>query len=57
MVVFIALKYLIQKKLRNGVNNGNTAICPYCGVDSIIYDNKFYSVDIDFLERMKKYWF
>ena len=36
--------------------NGKTAVCPFCGVDSILPDNK---VDLspDLLETMYKVWF
>ena len=34
-----------------------TAICPYCGIDSIIGKSSGYPIEIDFLERMREYWF
>ena len=36
--------------------NGKTAVCPFCGVDSVLPDNK---VDLspDLLEAMYKVWF
>jgi len=34
-----------------------TAVCPYCSVDSIISENSGYSLTIEFLSEMKKYWF
>lgn len=34
-----------------------TAICPYCGVDSIIGESSGYSITKEFLEKMKEYWF
>ena len=34
-----------------------TAICPYCGIDSIIGESSGYPMTEDFLLKMKKYWF
>jgi len=36
---------------------GHTALCPICGVDSLIGDASGYILDTTFLERMKSYWF
>ena len=34
-----------------------TAICPYCGIDSIIGESSTYPVTVEFLNKMKDYWF
>lgn len=34
-----------------------TALCPYCGVDSVIGDVEGYSLTPDFLQAMHEYWF
>ena len=34
-----------------------TAICPYCGVDSIISESSGFPINREFLEKMRKYWF
>lgn len=36
---------------------GGTAICPYCGIDSVIGESSGYPIEKDFLLKMKKYWF
>lgn len=39
-------------------DNGQTALCPNCGIDSVIGDKSGYPVNnIDFLKRMNSYWF
>lgn len=39
-------------------NDGQyTAICPYCGIDSIIGDDSVKPLNKEFLHEMKKYWF
>lgn len=37
--------------------DGNTAICPFCWVDSIIGDASGYPVTPKFLKKMGDYWF
>ena len=34
-----------------------TAVCPYCGIDSIIGESSGYPINKEFLEKMNKYWF
>lgn len=34
-----------------------TAICPYCGIDSVIGDNEGYRLTDDFLKAMYTEWF
>jgi len=37
---------------------GQTALCPNCGIDSVLGSNSGYPVnDISFLKEMKSYWF
>jgi hypothetical protein len=36
---------------------GQTAMCPLCGVDSIIGSCSGYPITTDFLKRMKSHWF
>lgn len=36
---------------------GGKAICPYCGVDSVIGDSSGIPVTLNFLSKMKKLWF
>ena len=36
---------------------GGTAICPYCGIDSVIGEHSGYPITREFLEQMHQYWF
>ena len=36
---------------------GQTAICPRCGIDSVIGSNSGYPTTKDFLKRMHDHWF
>ncbi len=41
----------------NPIDKGGTAICPYCGIDSVIGESSGYPLSVEFLEKMKKVWF
>ena len=34
-----------------------TALCPYCGIDSIIGESSKYPIIEEFLSKMNQYWF
>lgn len=36
---------------------GQTALCPRCGIDSVIGSESGYPVTREFLKQMKTYWF
>jgi len=36
---------------------GHTALCPKCGIDSVIGSSSGYPIDYTFLKTMKKLWF
>ena len=38
-------------------DNGKTAICPHCGVDSVICNKKNYTVTPEDLNMLNKYYF
>ena len=38
-------------------DDGQTALCPFCGIDSIIGDASGFEITKDFLKEMKKWWF
>ncbi len=35
---------------------GQTALCPFCGIDSVVADQSA-SITLELLSKMKKYWF
>jgi hypothetical protein len=39
------------------VDRGKTALCPRCGIDSVIGEASGCAISLAFLERMKAYWF
>lgn len=42
---------------RDEAGVGQTAICPKCGIDSVIGDRSGFSVSGEFLATMKAHWF
>jgi hypothetical protein len=36
---------------------GTTALCPYCGIDSVIGDRSGFPVTKQFLQQMHQHWF
>lgn len=38
-------------------DGSKTALCPYCGIDSVIGESSGFSITEEFLEEMRKYWF
>ncbi len=36
---------------------GQTALCPNCGIDSVIGSKSPFTIDLPFLKRMQEYWF
>ena len=41
----------------NPIDIGGTAICPYCGIDSVIGESSGYPMTVDFLKKMNRVWF
>jgi hypothetical protein len=37
--------------------DGQTAMCPLCGIDSVIGSNSDYPITTEFLTQMKIHWF
>jgi hypothetical protein len=37
--------------------DGHTALCPHCGVDSVLGSNSGYPITPEFLSEMRKQWF
>lgn len=57
MWLFLLQKIFSPKEITEWIDNNKTAVCPYCGVDSIIRESSGYPITKEFLEIMKTYWF
>lgn len=38
-------------------DSSGTAICPYCGIDSVIGESSGFPITDEFLKKMSSYWF
>ncbi len=36
---------------------GQTALCPHCGIDSVIGSSSGFPMTVEFLKEMNVYWF
>lgn len=58
---FFCLGIFSPSKIEDWIDEENgkeeTAICPYCGVDSVIGNSSGYPIDQEFLAAMERRWF
>lgn len=45
------------KEINFWIDSNDTAICPYCAIDSVIGDQSGYPITKEFLSAMNKKWF
>ena len=54
---FYCCKKFKSKKIKEWIDKGDTAICPFCSVDAVIGDFSFFSFKKKFIKQMHNYWF
>jgi len=54
---FYCQKTFDPQKITDWVDNNDTALCPYCGIDSVIGNASGYAIEEVFLQKMHQYWF
>ena len=55
---FYCLKIFDPSEITDYVQDTEgSAICPYCGIDSVIGESSGYPITREFLQAMKKHWF
>lgn len=54
---FYCMKIFSSSEINFWIDNNDTAMCPYCCIDSVIGDYSGYPITEDFLDAMKKRWF
>lgn len=54
---FHCKKIMESNEVVSFIDNKDTALCPYCGVDAIIPDSIDEKIDEELIEDMNKYWF
>jgi len=54
---FNCLEVFPPSKIWDWIDDGECALCPHCGIDSIIGSASGYPIKHEFLKRMGDYWF
>ena len=54
---FYCLEIFPSSNIEDWTDNGTTAICPHCGIDSVIAETAERKIDKAFLQQMNKEWF
>ncbi|MFE0233479.1 cytoplasmic protein [Brucella anthropi] len=54
---FYCLEIFEPGAITEWVDDDDTALCPHCGIDSVIGDASGYPIDGAFLTRMHGHWF
>lgn len=54
---FYCLRIFDPKEIVRWTDGGETAICPYCDIDSIIGDSSGYPITKEFLDELYKFSF
>ena len=54
---FYCLEIFSPKEIKMWLNREDTALCPYCCVDSVISESSGYPITKEFLKKMNEYWF
>ncbi len=54
---FYCLEIYSPKEIQDWIDNGECALCPKCGIDSVIGSVSNYQITKEFLGKMHKYWF
>lgn len=51
------LKIFDPKEITMFWDKGQTGVCPYCGIDSVLGDQSGYAIIYESLKQLKEYWF
>ncbi len=54
---FYCLKIFRSVAIVEWTDNDETALCPYCGIDSVIGESPEYELTVTFLKQMHERWF
>lgn len=54
---FYCLEIFPPDEIVDWFDGGECAVCPRCGIDSVIGDRSGYPIDKSFLKAMRSHWF
>lgn len=54
---FFCLETFPPQEIVDWIDDGECALCPKCGIDSVIGDRSGFPIEKTFLEAMRSHWF
>jgi len=54
---FYCLEVFDSREIEEWTDRGATALCPHCGIDSVIGDASGFPISAEFLSAMEARWF
>jgi len=54
---YYCLRIFDPKEIVWESDEDDTAMCPYCGIDSVIAGSKDLAITKEFLKKMRQFWF
>jgi hypothetical protein len=54
---FHCLRIFNPSKITDWIDSDETALCPYCGIDSVIGQSSGFPITDDFFKKMHEHWF
>lgn len=54
---FYCMNIYSPKEINQWIDDGETALCAHCGIDSVISEKSGYPLTKDFLSEMNRFWF
>ena len=54
---FHCVRIYSPKEIKDWADNDDTALCPYCRIDSVIGERSGFPITKEFLSEMRDYWF
>jgi hypothetical protein len=54
---FYCMRMFKPSEIKEWIDDDTTALCPLCGIDSVIGSESGYPITKDFLKKMSEYWF
>jgi hypothetical protein len=54
---FYCGKTFAPTRVQEWIDDGKTALCPFCSIDSVLSSASGFSLDHEFLRKMHDYWF
>ena len=54
---FYCKRIFSPQDIKRWIDDEQTALCPYCGIDSVIGESAGYPLTVKFLAAMRRKWF